>query len=61
MGELIAEILLRLLKVLAAALIGGIVYLVASAIDPAAAGATLGIASFVAGAGVVLLLESSPL
>jgi hypothetical protein len=61
MGELVAEILLRLLKVLAAVLLGGLVYLVASSVDPAAAGATLGVASFVAGAGVVLLLESSPL
>ena len=61
MGELVAEILLRLLKVLAAVLIGGLIFLVASSVDPGAAGATLGIASFVAGAGVILLLESSPL
>ena len=61
MSELIFELLLRLLKVAAAALLGLLFYMAASAIDPAAAGATLGVASFAAGAGVILLLESSPL
>ena len=61
MSELIFELLLRLLKVVAAALIGLLVYMVASSLDPTAAGATLGVASFAAGAGVILLLESSPL
>jgi hypothetical protein len=61
MSELIFELLLRLLKVAAAALLGLLFYMTASAIDPAAAGATLAVASFAAGAGTVLLLESSPL
>ena len=61
MSELIFELLLRLLKVAAAGLIGLLIYMVASSLDPAAAGATLGVASFAAGAGVILLLESSPL
>jgi hypothetical protein len=61
MSELIFELLLRLLKVAAAALIGLLIYVVATAIDPSAAGATLGVASFAAGAGTLLLLESSPL
>jgi hypothetical protein len=61
MSELIFEVLLRLLKVAAAALIGLLIYVVATAIDPSAAGATLGVASFAAGAGTLLLLESSPL
>lgn len=61
MSELIFELLLRLLKLVAAALIGLLIYTVGSSLDPAAAGATLGVASFAAGAGVVLLLESSPL
>jgi len=61
MSELIFEILLRLLKVAAAALLGLVIYLAATAIEPAAAGATLAVASFAAGAGVILLLESSPL
>lgn len=61
MSELIFELLLRLLKVAAAALLGLLFYMAATAIDPAAAGATLAIASFAAGAGTILLLESSPL
>ena len=60
-GELVAEIALRLLKVVAALLIGGLIYLIAASVDPAAAGANLGVASFVAGAGVILLVASSPL
>lgn len=61
MSELIFELLLRFLKVAAAALIGLLIYVAATAIDPTAAGATLGVASFAAGAGSILLLESSPL
>ena len=61
MSELIFELLLRLLKVAAAALLGLLFYVAATAIDPAAAGATLAVASFAAGAGTILLLESSPL
>ena len=61
MSELIFELLLRLLKVAAAALLGLLFYMTATAIDPAAAGATLAVASFAAGAGAVLLLESSTL
>ncbi len=41
MSELIFELLLRLLKVAAAALIGLLIYTVATSLDPAAAGATL--------------------
>lgn len=61
MSELIFELLLRLLKVAAAALLGLLFYMTATAIDPAAAGATLAVASFAAGAGAIQLLESSPL
>jgi hypothetical protein len=61
MSELIFELLLRLLKVAAAALAGLLIYTVGSSLDPTAAGATLAVASFAAGAGVILLLESSPL
>ena len=61
MSELILELLLRLLKVAAAGLIGLLIYMVGSSLDPAAAGATFGVASFAAGAGVILLLASSPL
>ena len=61
MSELIFELLLRLLKVAAAALLGLLFYMTATAIDQAAAGATLAVASLAAGAGTILLLESSPL
>ena len=61
MSHLIVELLLRLLKVAAAALLGLLFYMTATAIDPAAAGATLAVASLAAGAGTILLLESSPL
>lgn len=61
MSELILELLLRLLKVAAAALVGLLFYAAATAIDPAAAGATLAVASFAAGVGTILLLEASPL
>ena len=61
MSELIFELLLRLLKVAAAALLGLLFYMTATAIDPSAAGATLAVASLAAGAGTILLLESSPL
>jgi len=61
MSELVFELLLRLLKVAAAALIGLLIYTVATSLDSAASGAVLGVASFAAGAGVILLLESSPL
>jgi len=61
MRELIVEFLLRLLKVAVAALIAVPIYAVATAVDPSSAGATLAVASFAAGAGALLLLESSPL
>ena len=61
MSELIFELFLRLLKVAAAGLLGLLIYMVGSSLDPAAAGATLGVASFAAGAAVILLVESSPL
>lgn len=61
MSELIFELLLRLLKVGAAALLGILIYGVATAVDPSATGATLAVVSFAAGAGTILLLESSPL
>ena len=61
MSELIFELLLRLLKVAAAALAGLLIYTVATSVEPAAAGATLAVASLAAAAGVLLLVESSPL
>ena len=61
MSELIAELLLRLAKVLAAGLVGVLIYAIATQIDPAASGGLLAVSSLAAGAGVLLLLESSPL
>jgi hypothetical protein len=60
-GELIAELLLRLAKVLAALLLAIPIYLVAIALDPAAAGMPLGLVAYGAAAASLLLLASSPL
>ena len=61
MSELIFELLLRLLKVGIAGLVALLIYTVATSVDPSAAGATLAVASLAAAAGVLLLVESSPL
>jgi len=61
MSHLIVELLLRLLKVGIAGLIALLIYAVATSVDPAAAGATLAVASLAAAAGVLLHVESSPL
>jgi hypothetical protein len=61
MSHLVAEILLRLSKVGAATILGILVYGIA--VGPLAAPATveLGLASWLVGAAVILLLESSPI
>ncbi|HEX9550495.1 MAG TPA: hypothetical protein VF971_05330 [Candidatus Limnocylindrales bacterium] len=61
MRELVAEVMLRLAKVLAATILGGIVYLVA--VGPLGAPPTveLGLLSWLCGAAAVLVLESSPI
>lgn len=61
MSHLIVELLLRLLKVGIASLVALLIYTVATSVDPSAAGATLAVASLAAAAGVLLLVESSPL
>lgn len=61
MGELVVELLLRLAKVAAAALLAVPIYLVAVALDPAAAGAPAALLSYAAAAASLLLLASSPL
>lgn len=61
MSHLIVELLLRLLKVVLAGLLASLIYTVATSVEPSAAGVTLAVASFAAGAGVLLLVESSPL
>jgi hypothetical protein len=61
MSHLVIEILLRLTKVVLAGIVALLIYGVATWVDPSAAGATLGVAALAAAAGIVLLLESSPL
>ena len=61
MKELLAEILLRASKVLAAAVVGLVIY--ALLVGPAgvAGSPTLVLEAFIAGGLVVLLMESSPI
>ena len=61
MSQLIVEILLRLSKVAVATLIGVVVYLVAVGPLGAAPSVQLGLLAWLAGAAVMLLVESSPI
>lgn len=60
MSDLRDEILLRLLKVLAAAILGVAVYWVATTLLGEPGGVTLALLSFLAGAACVLLVQESP-
>ncbi len=61
MSNLLAEIGLRLLKALAAAVLGLVVYLVAIGPLGASPGIELALLSWLAGAAFILLVESSPI
>jgi hypothetical protein len=61
MSELVSEALLRLAKVLAAVVIGLVVYVVATGPLGAPGSPALALVAFVAGGVTVLLLESSPI
>ncbi len=61
MSNLLAEIGLRLLKALAAAVLGLLVYLVAIGPLGASPGIELALLSWLAGAAFILLVESSPI
>ena len=61
MSQLIVEFLLRLSKVAVATLIGVVVYLVAVGPLGAAPSVQLGLLAWLAGAAVMLLVESSPI
>jgi multisubunit Na+/H+ antiporter MnhB subunit len=61
MSELVSEALLRLAKVLAAVVIGLVVYVVATGPLGAPGSPELALVAFVAGGVTVLLLESSPI
>jgi hypothetical protein len=59
--ELLAEIALRAAKVGAAALLGLVIYWLMTGPFGAAGSAQLALEAFIAGAVIVLLLESSPI
>ena len=61
MRYLLAEIGVRLAKVLAATVVGLVIYLLAVGPLGAAPGVEMGLLSWLAGAAAVLLLESSPI
>ncbi len=61
MKELLAEVLLRASKVLAAAVVGLVIYLVLIGPAGVPGSPTLAVEAFVAGGIVVLLMESSPI
>jgi hypothetical protein len=59
--ELVAEVLLRLAKVVAAAVVALVLWLILTGPLGAEATPALGLACFIAGGVAVLLMESSPL
>jgi hypothetical protein len=61
MKELLSEVLLRFAKVIAAALVGLVVYGLLVGPFGADPSPTLALLAFIAGAAVVLLMESSPI
>ena len=61
MRELVAEVLLRLSKVVAATLVGVVVYVVVVGPLGAAGSVELAILAWLAGAAFILLVESSPI
>ncbi len=61
MKELLAEIALRAAKVVAAALVGLIVYALMTGPFGAAGSPQLALEAFIAGAVIILLFESSPI
>jgi hypothetical protein len=61
MRELFAEILLRLSKVVAATVVGAIVYLVLVGPVGASASVELAVLAWLAGAAFILLVETSPI
>jgi hypothetical protein len=61
MRELIVEILLRLARVLAATVVGALVYVVLTGPLAVAGSVQLALLAWLVGAGFVLLVETSPL
>ena len=60
MSNLIAEILLRLIKPVVAIVLGALVYLVATALGEPGSIA-LGLLSFLVGTGLILLVQEGPI
>jgi hypothetical protein len=61
MTELASEILLRLAKVIAALVVGLVIYLIATGPLGATGSVELALLAFLSGAAAVLLMESSPI
>ncbi len=61
MRELVFELLLRLIKPIAALAVGALVWLVASTVGGATASAELAILSWLAGAAFILLASDGPI
>ena len=61
MRELVTEILLRLSKVVAASIIGALVYVLLTGPFGATGSVELGVLAWLVGAAVMILMESSPL
>ncbi len=61
MSNLVAEILLRLAKAVAAAILGVIVYLVVTGPIGEPGSASVALLSWLSGAAFILLVESSPI
>ncbi len=61
MKELVAEVLLRASKVLAAVVVGLVIYLLLVGPASVPGSPTLALEAFIAGGIVVLLMESSPI
>jgi hypothetical protein len=60
-SELVSELLLRFAKVGAAAVVGLVIFLAATGPAGASPSAELALLAFLAGAAIVLLMESSPI
>ena len=61
MRELVFELLLRLIKPIAALVVGALVWLLATGLGGAAGSAELAILSWIAGAAFVLLVGEGPI
>ncbi len=61
MSNLVSEVLLRLAKATAALIVGAVVYLIATGPAGAAPSVELALLSWLSGAALILLVETSPI